>query len=580
MGDPLDPEVEALLRKYALQNALEYEGVGQVGSVMGRVMAENPDLREIAKTLSGHIATAVNEANSLATNQGLEHIRSLLENESPDALEKRTKERREGLPPLPNAVDGDVVLRFAPNPNGPLSFGHARGVVINSELARMHDGIVILRYDDTDAKVKRPDPAAYDLIEQDFTWLTGKEPDRIIRASDRMGTYLDYAVRAISEEFSYVCECSAESFKENRVTKTNCPCRDRSKEDNLALWEKMNDGTLHPGDAVVRIKTGMDLKNPALRDWPALRIQHEDHPMVGTQYKVWPLLDFQSAIEDYEQGVTHIVRGKDLMDSTRKQLLLYNHFGWDYPETLYWGRVKIHEFGGFSTSQMKADIADGIFTGWDDPRLPTLRAFRRRGYNAGAMRNFWIDLGLTQKDISVPMSTLNSLNSKAVDADAPRLSFVREPCTIHLNLSEIEMEKVTLPIHPEHPDKGVREWPLGYESINVNIARDDFNPHEAKRLKDFADIRINSVKTVKGWEGEIIRTERVGNTPIIHWLPSNMAQPAVLLLEEEGELIVAEGLLEVNDYPDGTVIQLERMGFAILEGVEDNGARRLIHLHG
>ncbi|MFL2947066.1 MAG: glutamate--tRNA ligase family protein, partial [Candidatus Poseidoniales archaeon] len=276
----------------------------------------------------------------------------------------------------------------------------------------------------------------------------------------------------------------------------------------------------------------------------------------------------------------HIVRGKDLMDSTRKQTLLYEKFGWTYPETLYWGRVKVHEFGGFSTSQMKSDIADGKFSGWDDPRLPTLRAMRRRGYDAGAMRKFWVDLGLTQKDIAVPLSTLNSLNAKAVDADAPRLSFVSNPRTIILDITEIEMDKVTLPIHPEHPEKGVREWPLGDSPLKVKIAFDDFTSREARRLKDFADIGINHEKTVRGWIGEIMRTERVDNTPIIHWLPSDMAQPAVLLLEQDGELVAAPGLLETNDYPDGTIVQLERMGFAILEGVEDDGARRLVRLHG
>jgi len=454
-------------------------------------------------------------------------------------------------------------------------------VVINAELARMYDGEVILRFDDTDSVVKRPDPEAYALIEEDFTWLAGRAPDRILRASDRMEVYLDYATKTLSENHAYVCQCSSDAFKEFRISKTECPCRNRAVEDNIHMWGQMNDGTIQPGGAVVRIKTDMTLPNPALRDWPALRIQHADHPLVGARYKVWPLLDFQSAVEDHLQGVTHIVRGKDLMDSTRKQTLLYEKFGWTYPETMYWGRVKVHEFGGFSTSQMKKDIQAGQYTGWDDPRLPTLRALRRRGYDAGAMRKFWIDLGLTQKDISVPMSTLNSLNAKAVDAEAPRLSFVSNPRTIELDITEIQMDKVTLPIHPEHPDKGVREWPLGDSPLKVKIASEDFTSREARRLKDFADIAINHKKEVRReWVGQIINTERHGNTPIIHWLPSNMAQPAVLLLEEEGELVVAEGLLEINDYPDGTVVQLERMGFAILEGIDENGARLLVRLHG
>ena len=577
-----DEDTIRLIRKYAMQNALEYDGKGQAGSVQGRILGEVPELRQHAKHLFGVLTPAIEEANQLWNDEGPEAVKAVLEAEAPDALEKRVKERREGLPELPNAVKGEVILRFAPNPNGPLTIGHSRGVIINSHYAEMYDGTMILRYDDTDTKIKRPDVKAYDWIREDYTWLSGRKPDIILEASARMPEYMAHAKQFIADDYMYVCTCTADEFKQLRNDKQECPCRANSTLKNSDLWDQMNDteGRFNEGDAVVRVRTGMDHKNPALRDWPALRIQRAPHPKVGEKYRVWPLLDFQSAVEDHIQKVTHIIRGKDLMDSTRKQKLLYEMAGWDYPETLYWGRVKVHEFGGFSTSQMKIDIENGDFEGWDDPRLPTLRALRRRGYDAGAIRKFWIDLGLTQKDISVPMSTLNNLNSKAVDVEAPRLSFVRDPRTIHLDISGIEMDKVTLPIHPEHPDKGVREWSLGDNPLKVKIASEDFTSREGRRLKDFATIGINHQKTKHGWEGEISRIERIDDTPIIHWLPSNMAQPAVLLLEEDGELVAAEGLLEVNDYPDGTVVQLERMGFAILEGIEENGARRLVRLHG
>ena len=127
-----------------------------------------------------------------------------------------------------------------------------------------------------------------------------------------------------------MCTCSAEEFKVHRVGMTECPCRDNSVDENLERWSKMNNpDEYQPGDAVLRVKTDMTLKNPALRDWPAARIQTNPHPRVGNRWRVWPLLDFQSAVEDYLQGVTHIIRGKDLMDSTRKQTLLYAHFGWE-----------------------------------------------------------------------------------------------------------------------------------------------------------------------------------------------------------------------------------------------------------
>ena len=181
---------------------------------------------------------------------------------------------------------------------------------------------------------------------------------------------------------------------------------------------------------------------------------------MGTRYRVWPLLDFQSAIDDEEQGVTHIIRGKDLMDSTRKQTQLYDKLGWTYPETLYWGRVKVHEFGGFSTSQMRTDIDAGNYRDWDDIRLPTIRALRRRGFTAESLRLFWLELGLTQKDISVPMDTLEAYNSALVDASTPRLSLLRDPVRLALDVSSVEMPtQVVLPNHPTE-DLGDRVWQL------------------------------------------------------------------------------------------------------------------------
>ncbi|HJL65061.1 MAG TPA: glutamate--tRNA ligase, partial [Candidatus Thalassarchaeaceae archaeon] len=400
-NDDWGEDIVATVRKYALQNAVEYDGAGQAGSVLGRLLGERAELRPKAKELKSLVETEVDTANALAENQGVEAVRDALAATNPEALERQKQQKRIGLKPLPNAVDGSVVLRFAPNPNGPLTIGHARGVSINSQFAEMHDGKVVLRFDDTDTKIKPPLPVAYEWIEDEYEWLAGKPADIVIRASDRMPIYLDHAKQMISGGFGYVCRCSASDFKQLRDSKESCPCRERSIENNLSDWRAMIEGEISEGEAVVRVKTGLDLPNPALRDWPALRIQHTPHPMVGTKYKVWPLLDFQSAIEDHEQGVTHIVRGKDLMDSTRKQTLLYHHFGWKYPETLYWGRVKVHEFGGFSTSGMRNEIENGNYSDWDDARLPTLRALRRRGFDASALRAFWIDLGLTQKDISI-----------------------------------------------------------------------------------------------------------------------------------------------------------------------------------
>ena len=557
-----DDETLASFRHLALPNAIEYDGKAAPGSVIGRLMGTRSDLRPHGKIISPLIAKAVAEANQMAAEQGVGALQAILEAEAPHLLEKREKkERREGLPELKNAVKGKVVLRFAPNPNGPLSFGHARGIVINGSYAKEWDGELILRFDDTDTVVKPPLPSAYDQIPEEAEWLLGFKPHRIVIASEQMPHYYEHAIKMLERNFGYVCRCSGEAFKEFRVGKTECPCRSNSVNLNLELWNKMIDGTFVPGDAVVRVKTAMDLKNPALRDWPALRIQNTaEHPhprtSIGSKYRVWPLLDFQSAVEDHIQGVTHIIRGKDLMDSTRKQTLLYEHFGWTYPETTYWGRVKVHEWGGFSTSQMRRDIEAGLFNGWDDPRLPTLSALRKTGITATALRDFWIELGVTQKDISVPLSSLYSHNTKSIDDEAPRLSFVRKPVKIHLDGEHPDV--VSVDIHPNHPKRGVRKFDVSDKSIWIE--EEDLATAEI-RLKGFANITIHQSEG-KPTSAEMGSVERNDRRSIVHWLPDSNSTKATLIVAEDGELKQHEGLIESHSYPHGTMVQIERIGYA------------------
>ena len=566
-----DSEIENIVRKYALQNAVEYNGAGQSGSVLGRILGERSDLRGRARELKQLVDIEVENANYLAKNEGIEAVRGILENTNPEALNRQKQIKRTGLKDLSNAVSGKVILRFAPNPNGPLTLGHARGVTINSEYAKIYDGKVVLRFDDTDSKVKPPIKEAYSWIEEDYKWLTGKNPDIIVRASERMEIYLSYAVKMLDEGFGYVCKCSAENFKKLRDNSEECRCRKKESKENLADWNEMVNGKLTEGMAVVRVKTDMNLPNPALRDWPALRIQHSHHPMVGDKYKVWPLLDFQSAIEDHEQGVTHIIRGKDLMDSTRKQTLLYNHFDWEYPETMYWGRVKIHQFGSFSTSGMRKEIENKNYSGWDDPRLPTLRALRRRGFDSEAMKDFWIDLGLTQKDISVSLQTIESFNSSKIDSKCERRVFVRDPKKITLNANNIEIPiKLILNKHPLNKIEGNREWNI--EDLEIYVEDKDLEKKEI-RLKDFADIEVRKS------EGIIQSLDRNDKRSIVHWIPKSISKKAILTIPNGNEIIIQEGVIEDIQIMKNNIVQLERVGYAKIESIDDD-IIKLLWLHG
>ncbi len=574
MSNPVEqPEIVKAIRTFSLQNALEYEGSGEMKSVLGRIFGAHPELKPHARELVSKIQPAVDEANRIATEQGLDHIRELLSEEAPEALEKRVKERREGLKPL--ETDGGVVLRFAPNPNGPMTLGHSRGVVINSEYAKMYEGEVILRFDDTDTKRKPPEIWAYEQIQDEYEWLTGGKPNRIVIASDRMPIYLQHAREDIENGHAYVCTCSAEEFKALRDSKDACPCRNIATSENIERWEKMNDpiGGWEDGAAVVRIKTDLLLPNPALRDWPALRIQTTPHPRVSSEYRVWPLLDYQSAIEDYLQGVTHIIRGKDLMDSTRKQTLLYASRGWNYPQTMYWGRVKVHEFGGFSTSGMKSDINSGKYSGWDDPRLPTISALRARGFDPEALQSFWIELGLTQKDISVSMKSIESHNSKVIDRVTPRISFTGgKQSKLELKMNEVWLDDaLIIPKHPDDPEMGSRIWPAPSDGDMIILQTEDIE--NEFRLKEFSNVSLSEKSLItNGFE----RTDR---RPIIHWLLEHHSKPAILFSPEGDNIIQNDGMIEIGDYSIGDVLQLERVGFARITEINEEGVIVLVYLH-
>ena len=560
------PEVPLVVRKYALQNSIEYGGDGQEGSVLGRVLSERQDLRGRAKSLLELVKFEVIRANKKFRELGAEKVVSELESIDPKALTRKKHRKSGSLRELPGDTS-NVIVRFAPNPNGPLSIGHSRGVVINSSYAEIYNGKVVLRFDDTDTKVKPPIKEAYDWIKEDFEWLAGRPADVEVIASERMPVYLNYAEKMISEGFGYVCRCTAEDFKALRESKSECPCRDRQVEENLEDWENMNSGILKEGEAVVRVKTDMTLPNPALRDWPALRIQHSSHPIVTDKYKVWPLLDFQSAIEDHEQRVTHIIRGKDLMDSTRKQTLLYNHFGWQYPETLYWGRVKVHEFGGFSTSSMLESINKLDYQGWDDPRLPTIKSLRRRGFDSQSIKNMWSEIGLTQKDISISMQTLESLNSALIDSKCERRSFVENPENLEIK-TDFKKSKILLPRHPENKIPGSREWE--FES-SILVQSSDLVDGRV-RLKDFADVFISNS------EAKIESLDRSDNRPIIQWLTKGVAREAIVMIPNEEGVEIIRGMVEGFEITLGEVYQLERIGFARVDDINDS-VIRLLWLH-
>ncbi|AEA47367.1 glutamyl-tRNA synthetase [Archaeoglobus veneficus SNP6] len=545
--------------KYVVQNAAKY-GKPNDKAVMGKIMAEVPELRSKAKEVLELVRQCIAEFESLDDAAKAKLFEKYAKEEKKEAKER-------GLPELEGAEKGKVVMRFAPNPNGPATMGSARGIVVNSEYVRMYDGKFILRFDDTDPRTKRPMLEAYDWYLEDCEWLDAK-PHEVLYASKRIPIYYEHVEKLLEMEKAYPCFCSREEFKKYRDAGVECPHRNTPKEDALDVWQKMLDGVYKEGEVVIRIKTDMQHKDPAIRDWVAFRIIYESHPLVGDAYHVYPTLDFESAIEDHINGITHIIRGKDLIDSERRQRYVYEYFGWEYPITKHWGRVSIHEFGKLSTSTIRKAIEAGEFTGWDDPRLPTLRALRRRGFQPEAIRKFFISLGVGENDVSVSMKNLYAENRKIVDPIANRYFFVWDP--VRIRIEGVEPDEVTkevkLPLNPSRSEAGFR---ILNGSSEVYISKDDFerfSEGEIIRLKEFCNIRLEDkekgIFSFVGWGLEGIKKGK----NIIHWLPDGETIPCIVLGIERNY----KGLAEKNAVKDvGKVVQFERFAFCRIESFDE-----------
>ena len=540
-------DTRELIEKYALQNAVKYKAAPNAGAVMGKLMGEHPDLRARAKEVSPLVKEVLSEIEKTSPEEWQKRLEAI----APELIVELSvkKEPDKGLPALDGAQKG-VVMRFAPNPNGPPTLGSARGIIVNSEYVKKYGGKFIIRFDDTDPVKKRPMPEAYGWYLEDCNWLDAK-PDLVITASERIDKYYPIAEELIRRGGAYVCACPQAVFKEHKDKGIACEHRDQSIEQNLELWKQMLDGRLAEGQAVLRVKTDMSHKDPAIRDWPAFRIVTAPHTLVGDRYRVWPLLDFESAVEDHLLGTTHILRGKDLADSGSRQRYLYRYLGWEYPKVIHWGRIKIHQFGSFSTSKLRKAIEAGEYTGWDDPRVPTVRAMRCRGIRPEALRRFMIDLGVGETDISISMDSIYAENRKLVDQEANRYFFVWNPVSL-----QIEGDVPASGRAPLHPtiDRGWRDIPAGN---NLFICRSDLEALKVGdniRLKDLCNVEMTSLEPA----GARFLGKDVGKrTKIIHWAPAD--GPAVKVMKPDG---IDEGIGEAGIAGElGKVVQFERYGF-------------------
>ena len=573
MNPKEEKEARALIDKIVLLNALNYKGTASEKPVLGKLLGEYPQFRKQIQDIRPIIKEIVNKINNLS----IEKQNEILKEKYPkDLIQEKTEEKRQ-LPPLPNVKNYDVIItRFSPNPDFVLHLGSARAIILSYDYAKMYNGFFYLRFEDTDSKTKKPKLAFYDAIRQDLKWL-GCNWDKEFIQSDRLPIYYEYSEKLIKLGQAYVCTCIREIFQEKSKTGLPCPCRQLSIDENLNRWHQMLAGDYNESEAVVRIKTDLTHPNPAVRDWPALRIidpEKYPHPRVGKQYHVWPLYNFSTGIDDHLMGVTHIIRGKEHLTNQARQEYMYQHLGWKYPETIHYGRLKITG-ASLSKSEILKGIKSGEFKNWDDPRLATLAALRKRGITSEAIHRLIIDVGPKPQDVVLSWKNLYAHNRKIIDPKANRYFFVSDP--IELIIDNVPKTfNVKIPLHPDHPEKGFRDFEIIPKKgkVNLFISKNDLDTIENKpeiRLMDLFNFKVKKIeKSIihSTFSGESYEEARRLGAPLIHWLPVENIIKCECVMPDAS---LAEGFAEEECKvlgPDD-IIQFQRFGFVRVDNNND-----------
>ncbi len=555
--------LEKLVRGYALKNAVKHDGKAKPGSVVSMILADRPDLKPNAREIANLARKIVEEVNKLT----LEEQKNILEKEYPHLLEsgKKTEEKPKTLPPLPNAKEGKVVTRFAPNPDFVIHLGNARPAILSDEYAKIYRGKMVLRFEDTDPRTKKPLKEAYDLIKEDLKWLNVEWHEEYIQ-SQRLPIYYDIAKELIRRGCAYIDLCKEKSRELIRKGQA-CETREKPIEWQLEEFEKMLQGYYGEGEAVVRVKTELKHPNPSVRDWVAFRIidtEKNPHPLVGSKYIVWPTYNFAVSVDDHSMGITHVLRGKEHQVNTEKQLYVYKCMKWDPPEFIHFGRLKLEGFI-MSKSYIRKLMEENPdkFLGYDDPRFGTIAGLRRRGITPEAIRTMILEVGIKSGDAKLSWANLASINRKILDDLADRIMFVDDPYELIIQSEKCLEAKI--PYHPNRPQKTRLLKICPGDLILVN--KKDLSAEV--RLVGLGNFRIE--ENIAVHIGEDLEYARSKKLPIIQWVPYANKVSVDVLIPEGLELIIVKGYAEpaLKEYNVDSKLQFLRYGFVRVDSINE-----------
>ena len=447
-----------------------------------------------------------------------------------------------------------VHTRFPPEPNGYLHIGHAKSICLNFGLAKEYQGLCNLRFDDTNPV--KEDVEYVDSIKADVEWLGFKWEGEPRYASDYFDALYGYAIELIKKGLAYVDELSPEEMREYRGTLTepgkNSPYRDRSVEENLALFERMKNGEFAEGTLSLRAKIDMASPFMVMRDPVIYRIKFASHHQTGDKWCIYPMYDFTHCISDAIERITHSLCTLEFQDNRRLYDWVLENISIERPLPHQYEFSRLNLEGTLTSKRKLLKLVnEGIVDGWNDPRMPTISGLRRRGYTPASLREFCRRIGVTKQDNVVEYSALESCIRDDLNQNAPRAMAVIVPVRVVIENFEGE-EMLTAPNHPNRLELGERQLPFTKE---IYIDRADFREEANKQYKRLVlgkEVRLRNAYVIKAERvekdanGEITTIfctydpETLGKNPadgrkvkgVIHWVSATQNHPAEFRLYE------------------------------------------------
>ena len=447
-----------------------------------------------------------------------------------------------------------VHTRFPPEPNGYLHIGHAKSICLNFGLAKEYNGLCNLRFDDTNPV--KEDVEYVDSIKADVEWLGFKWEGEPRYASDYFDALYGYAIELIEKGLAYVDELSPDEMREYRGTLTepgkNSPYRDRSVEENLALFERMKNGEFAEGTLSLRAKIDMASPFMVMRDPVLYRIKFASHHQTGDKWCIYPMYDFTHCISDAIERITHSLCTLEFQDNRRLYDWVLENISIERPLPHQYEFSRLNLEGTLTSKRKLLKLVnEGIVDGWNDPRMPTISGLRRRGYTPASLREFCRRIGVTKQDNVVEYSALEACIREDLNENAPRAMAVIDPVRVVIENFEGE-ETLTAPNHPNRPELGERQLPFTKE---LYIDRADFREEANKQYKRLVlgkEVRLRNAYVIKAERveknenGEITTIfctydpETLGKNPadgrkvkgVIHWVSAVHNHPAEFRLYE------------------------------------------------